>query len=105
MRSRGKRADAGLVIRTGAIELRHHDVARDRAIRVSLTHRNDLRPTDADVAESKAAAGREWHGCRAAVIRPIEPLVAELYEDERAVGRDRPLFTVGGAAGESTITE
>ena len=58
MRSRGKRADAGLVIRTGAIELHHHDVARDRALRVSLTHRNDLRPTDADVAESKATAGR-----------------------------------------------
>ena len=95
MRSRGKGADAGLVIRTGTItgtvELHRHDVPRDRAIRVCLAHRNHLRPADADVAESKAAARRrERHGCRAAVIQPIEPLVVELHEDERAVGRDRP---------------
>ena len=91
MRSRGKGSDACLIIRTGTVELHRHDVPRDHAIRVRLAHRNDVRPADADVAESKAAAGRrEWHGCRAAVIQPIEPLVAELHEDERAVGRDRP---------------
>mgnify|MGYP001788251863 CR=1 FL=1 len=91
MRSRGKGADACLIIRTGTVELHRHDVPRDHAIRVRLAHRNDVRPADADVAEPKASVSRgEGHGIRVAVIQSIQSLVAELNEDQRTICRDRP---------------
>jgi hypothetical protein len=89
------RPDARQVGGGGPVEGHGHDVARHRPGPVRLAHGDHLVAADAQLAEAGLAArlGRdrgEGHRRRGALVEAVEPLVAELREDEGAGIRHGP---------------